>query len=141
MATSGESRFVVSNVDVKGVMKSLKVARARATDPGTSHAAAASVKDGLRFSQLAVLRTLGKIRRGTDADIAEAYVYHGFSAIQPQSPSGLRTRRAELVEQGLVVDTGKRKRLPSGRQAIVWAKKPGSVAQRRLKKAVKGKAA
>lgn len=130
----------MASVDVKSALNTLNTLRAaRVGDPETSHAAAASVSsDELRFSQLAVLRTLGKIRRGTDADIAEAYVYHGFSAVQPQSPSGLRTRRAELVEQGLVVDTGKRKRLPSGRQAIVWAKKPGSVAQRRLKAAVVG---
>lgn len=38
----------------------------------------------------------------------------------PQSDSGLRTRRKELTDAGVVVDTQVRKRLPSGRQSIVW---------------------
>jgi hypothetical protein len=36
------------------------------------------------------------------------------------SPSGARTRRSELVNLGLVQDTGKRKRMSTGRSAIVW---------------------
>lgn len=102
-------------------------ARARRSDPETSHEAARSisVKD-LRSSQRAVLRTLAKLRKGgTDVDIAGAYDHYGYSAIAPQSPSGLRTRRAELVDRGLVADSGLRKRLPSGRQAIVWVKAKG----------------
>lgn len=99
-------------------------ARARKSDPATSHAAASSVK-GIRFSQFAVLRALGKIKSGTDLDIADAYE-HEYGVIHPQSPSGLRTRRAELVDAGLVVDTGQRKRLPSGRQAVVWARAKGA---------------
>lgn len=98
-------------------------ARARATDPVTSHAAASSLKPGkIRLSQSAVLKTLGRLRKGTDQDIAAAYNTSGWGEFVPQSPSGLRTRRAELVARGLVEDTGLRKRLPSGRQAIVWAK-------------------
>ena len=37
------------------------------------------------------------------------------------SPSGARTRRAELVVKGLVYDTGERVTLLSGRRAIVWS--------------------
>lgn len=101
-------------------------ARARKSDPATSHAAAKSVK-AIRFSQWAVLRTLGKLKSGTDVDIAEAYERE-YAKVHPQSPSGLRTRRAELVDSGLVVDTGLRKRLPSGRQSVVWTRAKGAKA-------------
>jgi hypothetical protein len=36
------------------------------------------------------------------------------------SPSSIRSRRAELVAAGVVVNTGRRRRTSSGRQAIVW---------------------
>lgn len=41
------------------------------------------------------------------------------------SESGIRTRRSELVKRGMIVDTGKRVTLDSGRQAKVWAIVPG----------------
>ena len=88
---------------------------ARRTDPGTSWAAAKSIPtDKLRVSQLAVLTTLRLGDSMTDQEIEENYP--GPS----QSPSGLRTRRKELVDQGLVEDSGARRRLRSGRQGIVW---------------------
>jgi len=37
-----------------------------------------------------------------------------------QSSSSIRSRRAELARAGLVVDTGRYKRMPSGRHAKVW---------------------
>ncbi|ADL71023.1 hypothetical protein SEQ_HALENA_58 [Mycobacterium phage Halena] len=101
-----------------------KGAKARRTDPATSHAAAASINPKkLRQSQQAILKVMGRFRNGaTDQDIARYYGFSGWAETLPQSPSGLRTRRAELVDLGLVVDSGERKRLPSGRKAIVWAK-------------------
>ncbi|AXH67868.1 hypothetical protein J4T99_gp062 [Mycobacterium phage Bromden] len=80
-------------------------------------------KDYLRESQRAVLKALGRLRKGgTDTDIARVYNRSKWGAVLPQSPSGLRTRRAELVKQGFVKDTGVRKRLPSGRLSVVWTK-------------------
>jgi len=89
---------------------------ARTSDPDTSHAAARSVKARTERQEaiLAALDALGGT--GTDEDIAD--VYDG----PQQSDSGMRTRRAELVSKGLVVDTGQRARIRSGNRAIVWGR-------------------
>ena len=91
-------------------------ARARSTDPDTSHEAARSIGEmtGKRQAVLDIIRAIG---RGTDEDFVDAY--HATTAPQ-QSASGIRTRRAELTLMGLVVDTGERKVRRSGRGAIVW---------------------
>ena len=91
---------------------------ARASDPETSHQAAKSVSS-LREKQAAVLHVLRGCRMGlSDDGIANTYALH--ERLPDQSPSGLRTRRSELVALGLVEDSGERVRLPSGRSAIVW---------------------
>lgn len=97
--------------------------RVRKTDPETSVEAAASVQAKLRASQLAVLLVLGKYPMGaTDTELVASYqkamLYHEL--IPMQSESGIRTRRKELVERGLVMDTGDRDYLPSGRRSIRW---------------------
>lgn len=89
-------------------------AHARRTDPDTSHAAARSVVE-LRPRQQAVLDVLRSYGRAlTDEEIAERY--DG----PQQSPSGLRTRRSELVSKGFARDSGERRPLASGRLAIAW---------------------
>jgi len=90
------------------------VAVARSTDPATSHAAAKSVK--VRESQTKVLGLL-KIGAATDEELSNRAMAHGIRI----SPSGLRTRRCELVDLGLVVDSGVRVTTGTGRKAIVWA--------------------
>ncbi len=88
--------------------------RARRTDPGTSWAAADSVTDEtITKTKKAILRVLEQGPM-TDEQIA--------SAVGPAytSPSGLRTRRRELTDKGMVRDSGKRSRLDSGRWAILW---------------------
>ena len=47
-------------------------------------------------------------------------LYHKVSPVA-QSDSGIRTRRSELRDKGLVIDTGQRVLLATGRQAAVWA--------------------
>lgn len=88
-------------------------AHARNTDPVTSHEAADSVRK-IRESQAAVLRTFERQDYLTDVELVRIYHEH------PQSVSGLRTRRRELVDLGRIEDSGLKTRLPSGRRAIVW---------------------
>lgn len=92
------------------------MARARNTDPVTSHEAADSVKD-VTATQSYILRVLEK-RPRTDGELIEAY--RNYKNAPMASESGIRSRRAELVERGLVSDTEERKVLPSGRRSIVW---------------------
>jgi hypothetical protein len=97
-------------------------ARARTTDPWTSHAAARSIpEDKLRDSQRAVLdayRTWGPMHHDMMVEnYEEARWRRGYPR---QSESGLRTRTKELREAGYIEDTGKTVRLPSGRQSKVW---------------------
>lgn len=91
--------------------------KARNTDPQTSHEAAESVKN-INATQQAILNAL--VRPRTDVELVE--VYRKIKSNPRASESGIRSRRAELVAAGLVVDTGSRIKLPSGRRAIVWGK-------------------
>lgn len=90
-------------------------ARARTTDPETSHQAAASVRD-LRATQREVLDLIRRFGPLTDERLVS------LAAIDHvrQSPSGLRSRRSELVALGLVEWTGEYEPLDSGRNARVW---------------------
>ena len=90
--------------------------RARATDPDTSHAAAMIPADVLRERHREVLAIL--VEHGKMFD--PVLILHARRRGVRQSPSGLRTRRAELVGLGKVRDTGERVKLPSGKRAIVW---------------------
>lgn len=89
---------------------------ARLTDPNTSHSAASSVQN-ITETQQAILQLL-TLHPMTDQELVRWYQNQ---LIAPRaSESGIRSRRAELVEQGLVKDTGERKKLESGRSAVVW---------------------
>jgi hypothetical protein len=92
--------------------------RARATDPPTSHAAAASVNaSGLTDRQVAVLLLFREVGQMTDEEVEHHYGEHGGPV---QSDSGLRTRRHELVDLGYLAETPLRRPTVGGRQAIVW---------------------
>jgi hypothetical protein len=94
------------------------MAKARKTDPKTSHDAADSVKD-ITKTQEYVLKALKKPRN--DSQLIEAY--RSLKTAPRASESGIRSRRSELVGAGLVIDSGKRVKMPSGRFSIVWEKK------------------
>jgi hypothetical protein len=89
---------------------------ARTTDPGTSHEAAGSlVAVRITRTRQAILECLRRHPDGlSDEQIAQHY--RGPAA----SPSGLRTRRSELTEAGLIRDSGRKTRTRSGRRTIIW---------------------
>ncbi len=104
-------------------IETVELAYARTSDPVTSHEAAATLTpEKLRMSQAAVLRLFNV---GPMHDVALVDKYAIARVRYPewypqQSESGLRTRRKELVRKGLLVDSGERARLVSGRNAIIW---------------------
>lgn len=89
------------------------LAHTRTSDPLTSHAAAASVK--VRESQQKVLALLAEGPATHEELVARAQVRGVL-----MSQSGIRSRCRELVDAGMVEDTGQRVKLTSGRHAIVW---------------------
>lgn len=91
------------------------MAKARNTDPQTSHEAAASV-DNIKQTQFMIWHLLEIPKH--DVDLIKSY--RAYPNIPQPSESGIRSRRAELVARGMVKDTGHRVKLPSGRRAIVW---------------------
>jgi hypothetical protein len=92
-------------------------ATARSTDGPTSHKAASSVTRMTRKRQdvMATFRRFGSL---TDEQLVQ--VYGTMDDVTDQSESGLRTRRSELVRMELLQDTGTKRRIRSGRQAVVW---------------------
>lgn len=95
----------------------LFTARARPTDPHTSHEAAVSV-NGLRPKQHAVLRVFNDRGSLTLENLVILYKYWHYQP--PQSDSGIRTRASELVAQGRLRNTGRTAKTSSGRNAIIW---------------------
>lgn len=89
--------------------------RARKRDPETSAEAADSVLrlNDKRKAVLSVIRRHGPV---SDEDIATLYPDHA----PEQSPSGLRTRRSELVKMGLVRWSGAHTTMDTGRRARLW---------------------
>lgn len=95
-------------------------ARARTSDPITSHEAADSItSEAMRRSQLGVLAMFQRFGPMHDVALIERYMAYG-EGHPVQSESGIRTRRSELVAQGVLEDSGEKVRLDSGRRAIVW---------------------
>lgn len=84
--------------------------KARKTDPETSNQGPTTLR--MTRNRLEVLALLRQ-RARTDEELV--------AALSGQmSASGARTRRAELVRVGLVIDSGERRRGSTGRMHTVW---------------------
>lgn len=92
---------------------------ARNNDPITSHLAPGS-KTSRDTIRAAVLRVLSTFTEGiTDEDLVEAYELHPLTPLA--TPQGIRSRRAELVRDGLVVAVeGRFGVTQTGRKATLW---------------------
>lgn len=99
-----------------------KQALARTTDPWTSREAAESLsRDRLRETQAAVLHAFRIMGPMHHEWLITAYARHRKDEGWPeQSQSGLRTRTKELVDGGLLEDTGRVVILGSGRASKIW---------------------
>lgn len=92
--------------------------RSRKSDPDTSREAAKAVTDKggtLKPSQIDVLHILKQYRTATQKTLENTEDLQ-----RNYSPSRIRSAVSELVRMGIVVDSGQRERLESGRKAIVW---------------------
>lgn len=87
---------------------------ARRSDPPTSKSAAEQIISDIPRIREAVersIRSFGKVGC-TDQTLEEC--------LRKLSPSSVRTRRAELVRDGVVFDSGLRSKTSSNRDAIIW---------------------
>jgi hypothetical protein len=99
--------------------------KVRDRDPESSWEAAASQTRGkvsvVKTAVFALLAAPGH----TDESLYAAYLAYcdGHSSMPRVSPQSVRTRRAELVQQGLVKDSGRLGRSERGNKSIIWVTK------------------
>lgn len=109
------SMFATSNDLDRSPIEEPEPAKARISDPATSHAAANAISpERMRDAYKAIVEALGVHGPMTDEEILH-WVLAGT-----QSTSGLRTRRNELCKKGFVIDAGWKKRLQSRLFGNVW---------------------
>ncbi len=85
---------------------------ARSDHPETSHEAAKDMKSSAATLRAMVLKQI----RVSGNGLADE---EGIALLK-MNPSTYRPRRVELVERGLVKDSGRRTKTASGRSAIIW---------------------
>ena len=92
--------------------------KARTTDRGTSHAAAASVRqETITRTKVHILDALQDGNKTSEEIESYVRAYAGFRV----SPSGLRTRRSELEKAGFVKATEAHALTDSGRRCTEFA--------------------
>jgi hypothetical protein len=117
----------VNSIIAKADREARRRPRARKSDPQTSHVAAKSVRDKVRWSQQAVLDCFRFIEGRGDysAGVTDPHWMRNYKLNREdhgwpeQSDSGLRTRRHELVVAGQVESAGEWKG-EGGRRFTRW---------------------
>lgn len=93
----------------------------RRRDPGTSWEAAYSISSEKRQELFRVIyRALLRFGPQTDDELRKHFILAKIA----HSPSGLRTRRAELVKAGWLRDSGNKRDSMSGHPSTVWEALP-----------------
>lgn len=104
----------------KAILEPPTYAQARRTDPSTSFEAAESIRN-VNDTHTRILELLTVYGPKTDEQLAERWALEiparGWPTI---TDSGLRSRRAELVDGGYVEDSGERGKTETGRACIIW---------------------
>jgi phage FluMu protein gp41 len=88
--------------------------RARLTDPETSREAAQRLS-GVAMLKRQIVNVLDR-----DTPLTDEEIFKLISRRMEASPSGVRSRRSELVREGKVRDSGLRAKTRTGRRAIRW---------------------
>jgi hypothetical protein len=95
------------------------IARARSTDPQTSHDAAASVTH-VSETQAAILVLLRSTPMCDERLVEQYRTWEPLENLPKATDQSIRSRRAELVRMGLVVAADYRERMSTGRMGQVW---------------------
>jgi hypothetical protein len=98
-------------------------AKARTDHPVTSHDAARAAQSSSETQRARLLSWLRGVQ-SLDARFHKGATDEEMQTALRMNPSTQRPRRVELVEEGLIVDSGERRPTRSGRAAIVWAACP-----------------
>lgn len=96
---------------------------ARASDPDTSHdaAAIAALSPSSREIKSAILRLLRSDGPATAFELRDLYFANRVDEGWPDcQPNTINRRVSDLANMGFVVDTGERRKTPDRRLAIVW---------------------
>ena len=95
-------------------------ARARATDPWTSHSAADSIADVTPL-QYRLLQCFDVEMAMTDEELVQVYA-RTWGITWPATDSSIRSRRSELVGMGQLLPTNETRKTKAGHKSIVWTR-------------------
>lgn len=97
------------------------IAKARNTDPQTSHDAAHSISaDALSETQAAIMVILRETPMCDEKLVEQFHIWEQLGRFPKASDQSIRSRRAELVRKGLVEYAGFDERMTTGRFGRVW---------------------
>jgi len=95
---------------------------ARRTDPDTSLEAAFRIEDASEMEQrVYTIHLIYRPEGLTDETFLDHYgEIYGLNGRTGESKSSPRKRRSDLTRKGILVDSGERRTLRSGRPGVVW---------------------
>lgn len=90
-------------------------ARARHTDPDTSHAAAATVGELTERQEAVITVFKMEARFLLDEELVAAYrSWQGSMGLPSQTDSGIRSRRSEIFNERSLLEQGDKRRMTTG---------------------------